>query len=186
MIVLFITVSLKATILVVCSVSLVNIQMVAVTQVWGLSFNLMTAINMTFALGVAVDYSSHIAHTYLSVKAPSSLQSDSSRRDYKARKAISQMGSSVAHGACSTLICVLVLGLAKVYTVVVFFKCWVCLVTFGFLNGIVLLPVLLSLVGPLEENLGKRKGRANLEAEYQMAQLSNGKNSQKTSIGIEH
>ena len=128
--------------------------MVALTQAWGLSFNLLTAINMTFALGVAIDYSSHIAHAYLNVRAPSYLRSNKERREYKARMAISQMGSSVFHGAMSTLICVLSLGSAKLYTIYVFFKCWVILVTFGFLNGIVLLPVLLSLIGPLESTNG--------------------------------
>ena len=87
--VLFITASLQATVLVVCIVSLVNVQMVALTQAWGLSFNLMTAINMTFALGVAIDYSSHIAHAYLSVRAPTFMRSNSERREYKARIAIS-------------------------------------------------------------------------------------------------
>jgi len=123
---------------------------VALTQVWHLEFNQLVAVNLTFALGVAVDYASHIAHSYLTVKAPRLLKSDSEKRDFKARKAISQMGSSVFHGAFSTLLCILVLGLAKSYSIVVFYKSWVCIVSFGFLNGMILLPVLLSLVGPLD------------------------------------
>ena len=87
--------------------------------------------------------------------------------------AISQMGSSVFHGAMSTLICVLSLATAKHYVIYVFFKCWVILVTFGFLNGFVLLPVLLSLIGPLEsfnDESGLIEAKANGEvAEYQMA-----------------
>ena len=67
------------------------------------------------------------------------------------------MGSSVVHGAMSTLICICVLGLAKIYSIIVFFKCWTCLITFGFLNGIILLPVLLSLVGPLDLDLGQKE-----------------------------
>ena len=110
----------------------------------------MVAVNLTFALGVAVDYSSHIAHSYLTVKAPRLLKGDGEKRDYKARKAISQMGSSVFHGAFSTLLCILMLGFAKSYSIVVFYKCWLFIVSFGFLNGMILLPVLLSLIGPLD------------------------------------
>ena len=69
-VVLFITISLQATLIVVFCVLLVNIYMLAVTQFWGQSFNNVVAVNLSFSLGVALDYSSHIAHKYLAVKVP--------------------------------------------------------------------------------------------------------------------
>lgn len=66
-IVLLITVSLQATLIIVFCVLLVNVYMLAVTQYWGLTFNNIVAVNLSFALGVALDYSSHIGHTYLSI-----------------------------------------------------------------------------------------------------------------------
>lgn len=72
-IVLFITVSLQATLIVTFVVILVNVYTVSITQFWGLTFNHILAVNLSFALGIAVDYSSHIAHTYLTVKIPSEL-----------------------------------------------------------------------------------------------------------------
>ena len=60
------------------------------------------------------------------------------------------MGSSVFHGGFSTFLCIVVLSQAKVYSIVVFFKSWIIIVGLGLLNGLVLLPVILSLVGPLQ------------------------------------
>ena len=69
-VVLFITMSLGTTLLVVFCVLLVNIFMLAGMHYWGLTFNNITAANLSFALGIAVDFSSHIAHTYLTIESP--------------------------------------------------------------------------------------------------------------------
>ena len=60
------------------------------------------------------------------------------------------MGSSVFHGGFSTFIAVALMGFAKLYTFKVFFKTWLVILFFGILNGIILLPILLSMVGPVE------------------------------------
>lgn len=59
------------------------------------------------------------------------------------------MGSSVFHGGASTFLAVSVLGFSTSYTFEVFFKTWFGIVIFGMSNGFLLLPVILSLVGPL-------------------------------------
>ena len=59
------------------------------------------------------------------------------------------MGSSVFHGGLSTLIAVLALASAQVYYFVVFFKTWLCFISFGLLNGMILQPIILSLFGPV-------------------------------------
>lgn len=59
------------------------------------------------------------------------------------------MGSSVFHGGASTFLAVSVLAPAKSYVIVSFFRTWVGIVVFGMANGFLLLPVVLSLVGPL-------------------------------------
>ena len=40
------------------------------------------------------------------------------------------------------------------YSVVLFYKCWVCIICFGVLNGLVLLPVVLSFIGPVDYREG--------------------------------
>lgn len=60
------------------------------------------------------------------------------------------MGSSVLHGGMSTFVAILVLSQGKLYSVIIFFRVWVCIIGYGLLNGIVLLPVILSFIGPVD------------------------------------
>ena len=116
LVVAFITANLRITIFVVSLVMLVIIYMTVACHLWGLTLNNIFAINLAFALGIAVDYSVHIAHTYLHEKPPKGIASDKEKREYKVAKAISKMGSSVFHGGFSTLLAVSVLGFARLYT----------------------------------------------------------------------
>lgn len=70
----------------------------------------------------------------------------------KVRKALTQMGSSVFHGAASTFLAILPLSAAASYIFTVFFRMWFGIIVFGVANGFILLPVLLSLIGPLKDN----------------------------------
>ena len=60
------------------------------------------------------------------------------------------MGSSVFHGGFSTFLAISVLAGSKSYVFEVFFKCWFGIITFGMANGFLLLPVILSYVGPVD------------------------------------
>lgn len=59
------------------------------------------------------------------------------------------MGPSVFHGAFSTFLAIIVLSGSKSYIFQVFFKMWFGIIIFGVGNGFILLPVILSLFGPL-------------------------------------
>ena len=62
--------------------------------------------------------------------------------------ALRKMGSSVFHGGFSTFLAILVLAPGSTYIFIVFFRCWFGIIFFGLANGFILLPVLLSLMGP--------------------------------------
>ena len=68
------------------------------------------------------------------------------------------MGSSVFHGGMSTLLAISLLGFANLYTFRTFWKTWTTMLIFGMLNGIILNPIILSIVGPLDvDKPGKDK-----------------------------
>lgn len=69
-VVLFVTVNLRLTFLVLVSVVLVDYYLVALLYFWGLTLNMFTGAHMIFAVGMAVDYSTHIAHAYLLAEPP--------------------------------------------------------------------------------------------------------------------
>ena len=89
LVILFITANFKITMLVLLVVVLVIIYMTGVCHFWGLTMNHMFAINLSFALGLAIDYSVHIAHTYLTILPPETMKSDQEKREYKVSKALS-------------------------------------------------------------------------------------------------
>ena len=87
-IILIITASFTATILVAFCVLLVDLFLVGLVYFWGLSFSPFVMINIIIAIGLSVDYSAHIAHTYLSINAPKHLKEKSDIRMYKTKKAL--------------------------------------------------------------------------------------------------
>ena len=152
LVVFFITVNVQVTALVVLSVLLVDFYLLALMFYWNLSFNTFTGLQLIFALGLAVDYSSHIAHNFLLVEPPAFCVTNQQKREYKARKAVSQMGSSVIHGGASTFIAISVLAFSESYIFQCFFRMWIGIIIFGIANGFFLLPIILSTCGPLIKN----------------------------------
>jgi len=69
-VVLFVTGSLPVTLLVCLAVILVDVFLMAIIHFWDLTFNNVVVIQIVIAIGLAVDYSAHISHTYLLVEPP--------------------------------------------------------------------------------------------------------------------
>ena len=150
--VLFVTGSIPITIMVVLAVVLVDLFLLGLIYYWDLTMNNIIVLQLVIGLGLAVDYSAHIAHTYIIVEPPKECETNAEKRMFKARVAISQMGSSVVHGAISTFLAIAVLGAAKSYIFVVFFRLWLGIIVFGCANGFILLPILMSFIGPISED----------------------------------
>ena len=72
------------------------------------------------------------------------------KRIYKAKMALRKMGSSVFHGGFSTFLAIFVLAPGKTYIFLSMFRLWFGIILFGMSNGFILLPVMLSFVGPIE------------------------------------
>lgn len=105
----------------------------------GLTFNTVTAISMVLAIGIAVDYSSHIAHSFLVL--------EGSRKE-RARGAMHHIGGEVLDGAFTTWLSIAVMGFAEHYVFRAFFRTFFTIVVVGLWHGLVLLPVVLRLIGP--------------------------------------
>ena len=147
----FITANWQMSLLIVASVILVDFYLVSLIYFWGMTLNMFTGINMVISMGLAVDYSAHIAHKFmlLEPKDPVVARNAKKLRHYKAQNAISKIGASVFHAAFSSLLALSVLGWSKSYHFQVGFRIWVGIISFGFFTGFFLLPVVLSWVGPV-------------------------------------
>lgn len=69
-VVLFITGSFPITILVTFAVALVDLFLLGLIHYWDLTMNNIIVVWFVIGLGLAVDYSAHIAHTYIIVEPP--------------------------------------------------------------------------------------------------------------------
>lgn len=106
---------------------------------WDLVIDSVSVINIVLAIGLAVDYSAHVGHTFM-------LETGS--RDERVIKALGSIGAAVLNGATSTILAVLLLAASQSYVFRVVFKQFFLTIIIGAAHGLVLLPVLLSLIGP--------------------------------------
>ena len=148
-VVLVITGSKRISTMSIFSVILVDLFVIALIPISGLTFNNIVVVHLIASLGLSVLYSVHISYTFLIVDAPQEICA-SKQRTLKARVALSRIGSSVLHGSISTLIAVAVVGIfaGNSYFFEVFFKMWLGIVGFGMANAFLLIPILLSYFGP--------------------------------------
>ena len=91
-------------------------------------------------MGLAVDYGAHIAHYFLTC--------DEENRNKRIEKTLINIGPAVWNGGFSTFLAFVLLITSKSYVFQTFFKIFFLVVFFGLYNGMVFLPVILSLIGP--------------------------------------
>lgn len=140
-----------AVLIVVAVLALVDVYLMGSLYYWDLDVNNVVGINLIASAGLTVDFLSHITHAFV--------REDGGDRRTRAAAALGSIGAPVLYGGFTTLIGVVPLSLAKAPVFRVFFKVMLSIVFAGVLCGIVLLPVVLSLVGP-SVSRGNDRGEA--------------------------
>ena len=73
---------------------------------------------------------------------------------------MSRIGSSVLHGNISTLMALIIVGAsANSYYFIVFFRLWLGIVLAGMANSFILIPIILSFIGPTPNYEDKNENR---------------------------
>merc|ERR1711871_855120 len=119
---------------------------------WDITVSGVSTIYILISVGLAVDYSAHIAHMFVTSTGTASERSI---------KALVRIGPSVFNAICSTLLAVVVLGFSKSYIFRIFFKALFLTILFGGSVGLWLLPVILSIFGGEKTSDGKEEGDHN-------------------------
>ena len=141
-------------VLVMVVVTLVDI--VGLLHFWGITIDILSAVNIVLAIGLCVDYAVHIAHAFLMSRGT---------RQERATSAVRLIGAAVINGGTTTFLALFFCGLSSSHVYQTFFKVsdsqlelnlsvtkslqvFSLTVVFGLFHGLVLLPVVLSILGP--------------------------------------
>ncbi|XP_018367720.1 PREDICTED: protein patched homolog 1-like [Trachymyrmex cornetzi] len=112
---------------------------------WGLTIDVVSCIGLELGVGLSVDYAAHVAHAFLNAE---SREDDVNARKTRTLVAVRHIGAAVAYGAGSTFLAVSMLAFSSSYVFMAFFRIFYLVILFGLWNGLILLPVVLSSIGP--------------------------------------
>jgi len=103
--------------------------------------NYITSFFIVIAVGLSTDAPAHICHTYL--------ESRDATRSLRARESLSKLGPSVFRGGISTILGIAVTGFCVTYIFEAFFAYLMTILILALWNGLALMPVVCSLIGPM-------------------------------------
>ena len=122
------------------TVAMIYVDVLGIVQILGMAINPVTYVSIILSIGLMVDYVVHVLLKYF--------ESDSVSREDKVFDCLSTMGASVILGGFSTILGTIPLAFSSseiFHAVLVIFLSFVIL---SLAHGLLLLPVLLSVVGP--------------------------------------
>ncbi|KAJ3423874.1 patched domain-containing protein [Anaeramoeba flamelloides] len=143
----------KLFIIVLIVMVVINIDLMAFIHFADLTIDVITMVSLIMSVGFSIDYSAHICHAYVNRPAKN--------RELRATRAITEIGSSVVLGGLTTFVGlspVLIFANSDLFRIIV--KIIYATIILGLLHGFVLLPILLTIIGPktfLTEDEGKEK-----------------------------
>ncbi|XP_023320290.1 Niemann-Pick C1 protein [Eurytemora carolleeae] len=132
-----------ACIMVLISVVVTLVNVAGFMHFWGLTIDTVSCTNLIIAIGLCVDYSAHITHTFMV---------NTGSRERRVKDALINIGPAVLNGGFSTFLAFILLATSKSHVFTSFFKIFFLVVLFGLYNGLILLPLLLSIFGPRSYN----------------------------------
>lgn len=132
--------NIKICVYVMCIVGITLTDIVGFLHFWDITIDVISCVNIVLAIGLCVDYSVHIGLAYMVAKG--------SRHD-KSVEAVASIGPAVFNGGFTTLLAIVLCSVSSSHVFLTFFKVFVLTVGFGLFHGLVLFPVILSLIGPL-------------------------------------
>lgn len=129
-----------AILIMILCVGLVDLMLFAEMWVLDIRLNTVSVVNLVMALGLSVDYSLHVLHTYL--------QKGGVSKKERVQKAMLEIGAAVFLGAFATLLGVIVLAGSSSQIIRTFFQLLTGTVIFSSIVGMLFLPAILTLIGP--------------------------------------
>ena len=138
--------NLQTSVVVFTCVIFTLIDVAGTLYFWGVTVDTASSILLTLSVGLAVDYSAHIGHTYMTVLGS---------KNERSIKALAAIGPAVFSGGFSTFLAFVLLSRSNSYGFALFFRVFITVVIFGLFHGLAYLPVILSWIGPDPYHVGE-------------------------------
>uniref|UniRef100_A0A7E4VNZ3 SSD domain-containing protein n=1 Tax=Panagrellus redivivus TaxID=6233 RepID=A0A7E4VNZ3_PANRE len=117
-----------------------TIELAGFMGLFGVKMNPISAVTLITAVGIGVEFTAHVVLAYLS---------SLGTRDERMEAAMEHMFIPVLHGCLSTLLGIIMLAFSEFdFVVKYFFVVMTALILIGLFNGVAMLPVMLSFIGP--------------------------------------
>eukprot|EP01091_Cochliopodium_minus_P015138 TRINITY_DN5297_c0_g2_i1.p1 TRINITY_DN5297_c0_g2~~TRINITY_DN5297_c0_g2_i1.p1 ORF type:complete len:739 (-),score=199.31 TRINITY_DN5297_c0_g2_i1:58-2274(-) len=130
-----------ASFIIVILVTMIEIDLVGAMYLWNISLNAVSVVNMVMAIGISVEFCVHITHSFCKLEGT---------RSERAMRALIETGSSILSGITLTKffgVIVLAFSPSEIFEVY-YFRMYLLIVLLGAGHGLILLPVILSWLGP--------------------------------------
>ncbi|CAM9379122.1 unnamed protein product [Choristocarpus tenellus] len=136
---LFVLGSLQAAILACVTLVAIDVELLGFIYYWDLDINSITGIELIMAVGLVVDYMVHVLHFFLH-------QNPGMSKHERITVALGEIGPSVLLGATTTFVGIIPMAFASNVIFRVFFRMFLCIITFGVYHGLVFIPVAISIL----------------------------------------
>uniref|UniRef100_A0A0N5AYX8 SSD domain-containing protein n=1 Tax=Syphacia muris TaxID=451379 RepID=A0A0N5AYX8_9BILA len=129
-----------AAMMVMVIVVSMTVELAGFMGVAGVKLNPVSAVTLITAVGIGVEFTAHVVLAFLT---------SMGTKDERMAACMEHMFVPVIHGGISTLLGIVMLAFSEFeFVVKYFFVVMSALIIIGLINGLALLPVLLSLIGP--------------------------------------